>query len=961
MTRPTFLRLRRWAAIAAAAVALYALFGFFAVPPIARSQIVKQARALLHREATVRRVRFNPFTFAAVLEGLDLRDRDGAELFKLERLTVNFQLSSLFRRAWTFREITIEQPQANARLLADGRLSVRDLLEPDPNAKPAERPSSTPRLIIAQFTIAGGSLTFEDASRTPTFVETFAPLDLAIHDLVTLPNEKGEHTISIGFEKAAQLHWTGRQSLNPVRLDGRFEVTGIRLARLWGYALPGASVELREGRADLAFSYAVQKDGDAVSVALDDASLALRDVALRPRDGAEDWLTVPLAEARGIRAAWPASTVDVAEVRLTEPRGVVLVERSGRVNWQDAFTGPGTGAATPAPAPGEASTPWTVKIAKSELVKGAAHLEDRTKEPAVPIEFSELGLSIANFSSDLASSVTATASTRINGSGEVKASGTLVCKPFAADLDVAVSKLDLVPFNPYLKSLPGAEIKGAAASLEGKLKFADGAQSTRFEGSASLDGLHIAGAGTDRLVSCDQTRARGIVLTLSPNRLKIREIGLDRAFVKLFIDRGGQLNLSKLGSDGGDSPSSPTTAPARPASPRAPFPVEIGAINIRDAKVDFTDESLILPFGTNIHGANGSIRDLSTTSAAAARLDLEGRIAEAGFVKAGGSLRIADPYASTDVGVAFRGVDMSYLTPYVAQFAGYSIKTGSLDLDVRYRIENRRLVGSHKALMTDLVLGPKVEGAPAPSLPVRLAIALLKDKDGRINLDVPVEGTIDSPEFAYRKIFWQAVRTILGNVAKAPFRAIGRMFGKDEEDLDLVGFASGRSDLLPPEQETLAKIAAELAQRDGLTVEVAGRYDPVSDAATLRRDRLEAKIDAKRTESASLESILEALYAEAFTREGLVAERAKFQPQGTPFDAAGFYDAVRAQLLQDESIGEPDLVALAQARAAAVIGALTAPGGLDPAAVTQAAPAPVKRKKQGSDLVASEMTLSAKD
>jgi len=181
-------------------------------------------------------------------------------------------------------------------------------------------------------------------------------------------------------------------------------------------------------------------------------------------------------------------------------------------------------------------------------------------------------------------------------------------------------------------------------------------------------------------------------------------------------------------------------------------------------------------------------------------------------------------------------------------------------------------------------------------------------------------------------------------------------------------------------------MAAELARRPEITVEVGGRYDPEADTAALQRHRLEERIDARRDGSASLETILEALYVETFSAERLDAERARFGPQAaaTPdetagsgtkkkaaepppppprqgFDAAGFYDALRAQLLEAEPVGEADLMTLAGERADAIVGALSIPGGLDPAHVKIGKPEPVQRKKRGSDLVASEMTMTASD
>jgi hypothetical protein len=463
-----------------------------------------------------------------------------------------------------------------------------------------------------------------------------------------------------------------------------------------------------------------------------------------------------------------------------------------------------------------------------------------------------------------------------------------------------------------------------------------------FTGQLDLDRFELAIPGAGRVVAWHRALARGLDLSLFPNGLRIEDLKLERAFLETAIDREGRFNLAQL-------------VPGERAGSGERLAIDIRGIALEDATFDYTDESLILPFGTKIHAAHGTIEDLSTTSAAAARVAVEGRVGNHGYVTAGGTLRVADPFASTDLRLTFRDVSMPELTPYVAEFAGYSVQDGQLDLDVLYRIEQRRLVGDHRVMAKDLVLGPKVEGAAGPGLPVRLAIALLKDKEGRIDLAVPVEGSIDSPEFGYRKIFWQALKQILGNLAKAPFRALGRMFGRDEEDLDLVGFVAGRSDLLPPEQETLGKLGPEIGSRAELKVEVTGCFDPLTDTEALRRAGLEARIDARREADLTLEGILEALYAESFSPELLEQERLAHA------DPAALYDTLRAGLLEAEQVGEARLVELASARAQAIASALTVPGGLEATRVTLVDPVPVKRKKQGSDLVASELTLSVED
>ncbi len=957
---------RRWVAAAAAAVALYALVGFFVVPPVARAEIVKLARTALRREARVERVRFNPFTLAGDVRGLELRDRDGGPLLRVERIGADLQVSGLFRRAWRLRDLEIDGPSIRARVLADGTPALADLFESPPGDETKRQDSRLPRLIVDRFVLRRGRVEFVDESRAPRFVQTLEPLDLEIRDLTTLPDEEGDHAVTIGLGESSLLRWTGTQTIDPLHLEGRVEITGIPLERVAQYAAPDSPLAVFGGRADVGLAYDVRRaDDGSFALAVTDGTLKTEGVSAGPRDRSESWIDVPSAEASGITAAWPERRVDVATVRIADPEVLVRRDDSGALNWTAAFPD----RASEASPRTDASRPWSAAIAGVEISGGKVTFDDRAVEPDVTTVLSGLGLRLRGVSTDLSSPVEAGLDVTIDGAGRATVSGEIVPEGPSAGLDVALSDLDLAPLAPYVALLPGASIRSGRAGVRGRLVVSRGSPRLTFEGTASLDALEVAGAGEDRLVAWDRARASGVRAALAPDRLRIAEIGVDGAFLKLRIDREGNVNLSRLG--GPDGTVERSTIPPAAASPA--FPVEIVKVVLRDATADYTDESLILPFGTRIHALNGDIRDISTTAAAPARLGLEGRVAEAGYVKADGTLRVADPLAATDIGVIFRKISMPELTPYIAQFAGYAVESGVLDVDVRYRVEDRHLVGDHHVVAKDLVLGPKVRGAKGPGFPVRLAIALLKDKDGGIDLDVPIEGTVDSPEFNYRSVFWQAFKKILSNVAKAPFRAIGRLFGADREDLDLVGFAAGSADLPAPERDTLEKLAAELSGRTELSIAIEGRFDPVADAASLRSARLESRIDAKRTPDASLEAILEALYVESFSTERLEDVRRTFTTAARPaqpaepspppetFDAPAFYERLRSDLLETEPVTAADLSDLASRRAAAIAAVLTVPGGIDPARVRIGDAAPVKRKKQGSDLVASQMTMSVED
>ncbi|MGB7220614.1 MAG: DUF748 domain-containing protein, partial [Vicinamibacterales bacterium] len=881
---------RTWAALSIATLLLYTLAGFFLVPRLIRNQIRDQARATLNRDARVQDVRFNPFTLAATITGLTLADRDGTALFAVDLLRADLQVSGLFRRALRFREIRVEHPVVAARILADGKPSIADLMEPKPGPSVPFQP---PRLIVDRLTVNGGVVQFADASRQPTYQFRFEPLNLDVRDLITIPQEEGSHTITIGIGEGAELKWTGQQTVEPLRFSGRFEIVGLDLRRLWDYAGRGQALDLTSGRADVTLPYEISRGADQqIQISLKGAAATIRALSVRPRDEMVEWLSLPELRVQNVNAQWPAARVDVERVQISKPLALVRIERDGELNWARVLP-----PADPV-APVNAARPVDFRLASFDVEDASVTFEDRSAEPAanggspvntVKLDVTGLTASARGISSNTAAPVPFSAKGRVQEKGTVEVDGTIAPSPLAANVTFGAQALDLLSLGPYItRFVPGGKIGSGTAALQGKIALStpSGTSSAKptlkVTANGSLDDVELRDLKDERVVAWGKLGIDGLTFDDPPNRARVRKVTLDRPFAKILIDQNGRLNLTSLTAGAAPVAGAPVAA----ASAGAPAPaLEVVTVEIRDASAEFSDQSILLPFQAQIHSANGTIRDVSSVSAAPATLAIEGRIDQTGYVKADGTLRLADPLASSEIAVAFRSIEMPDLTPYFAEFAGYRVREGALDVDIRYVVKDRRLVGSNKIMARDLALGDKVDSSKAPPLPVRLAIALLKDRDGRINIDVPIEGTVDSPEWSYKKVFWAAVRTIMGNLVKAPFRALGRLFGRDEDDLELVEFDPGRSDLLPAEQATLARLAEQIAPRQDVTLTVEGRFDPEADVAAMKRAKLETLIESRRdaaataaaaTGASTLETILEALFTEQFSAEALQGERARF-------------------------------------------------------------------------------------
>jgi hypothetical protein len=985
--KPTSPRLRLWLLLLGGIVAVYALAGFFLVPWILRRQVQSQARNYLHREATLAKARFNPFTLKLTLIGYDLRDRDGGRLLAFDTLVVNLSTASLPTRALVLDEFRLIRPAIVGRIMPDGRPSISDLFTKDyTTLPPAEKvPGRPPRLVIHHSTIALGEVTFIDNSRTPRYEEHFTDLGADVEELSTLPNKEGDHVVTVTFGSGAEIRWEGKMGFQPLKLEGQFIISRVRLPRLaeaFGSKLP---LRLTEGEGAVTFRYLVQQDSAGpLRIAVPDASLNLQNLALRPRKVEQDWAKVQQLEVSGVKAQWPARTATINLVRFSTPWVAALRMKDKTLNWDPIIKA----MQKPDSAQADSARPWQVVCDAVELVDGGLHLEDRSPTPTMMFDLVKMNLRLSPVSSDPKTKTQIEFQAMGSRGTHFSTKGEVTQQPFAADLDLAISRLPLPLGQPYLGLDAPAVIKEGTASINGKVRMRDGKPAVVFNGIGTVNSLRINDAAGDSLLTWTGMTARGIHLTTKPDLLRIKTIKLEEPFARVAISKERELNLAKLSAL---VPVDTTTEP---------FPYEISEVLFDDAQIDFSDESLILPFRTDIDSTRGAIRDVASFGGTPGSLELEGKVGQYGLARASGTLMINDPFAATVIKADFRNVDMVALTPYSAQFAGYSIKEGKLDLDLNYKIQNRQLQADHHIVATDLQLGDKVEGGQSPGFLVKLAISLMKDREGKIKLDVPVEGTVDDPEFSYKGIVWKAIKQILGKIATAPFRFLGKVLGiGGGDDAELVDFDPGRSDIIPPEKEKLDSLTAEMARKPELTLSIEGRYDSISDMAELKEMKLKAALAAERdssgkkgsqddTTTTALSKSLEKLYATMLSKSSFDSLKASFiVPKSAPadpapsapdtkdkdqklppplsgkpgsLDAAAFYVAVRERLLAMQEVKPEELVQLARDRANGIASALTASGTLDSSRVKVTDPAPVKKKKAGSSRVPSELSMDAK-
>ncbi|MDD5390664.1 MAG: DUF748 domain-containing protein [Gallionellaceae bacterium] len=400
-----------------------------------------------------------------------------------------------------------------------------------------------------------------------------------------------------------------------------------------------------------------------------------------------------------------------------------------------------------------------------------------------------------------------------------------------------------------------------------------------------------------------------------------------------------------------------------------PFRLNIDRVRVEHGVVDFADLSLRLPFGTRIYDFKGALNGISSQSGTAAELELDGRVDEYGLARVVGQIDLFDPTGFMDIKTVFRNVEMVNLTPYTATFAGYKIASGKLSLNLEYKIKQREFLGENQIIMDKLILGEKLEGPNIKYLPLELAIAILEDSDGRIDLGLPVSGSLDDPQFSYGRIIGKAIGNILTKIVTAPFRALARLFGGNGEKLEQIAFEAGEQGLTPPEKEKFNQIAKVLNKRPGLALSVHGAWSseidrPVLKERQLRRAVLETmgvklapdeEAGPISTANPKAQNALEALYAARFGEADWKALQARWfqanpeKKQGvgkmlsrlnglikpeqplaeaelSALKGSDLHALLHARLLEQETVSDATLKQLAEQRIQTIVAGLAAAG-----------------------------------
>ena len=860
----------RWLATLAAVISLYALAGFVGMPRFVQHEVTRVFAETYGRDARLDHARFNPFTLEFEATGFSVAGAAAGPELAFERLYINFELASLWNRAWTFRGIALDQPYARLVRHRDGSINLVELFTRAAGASaPADQPAALPPLRIGAFQVDRGRIDFTDETTEQPFSTSLAPISFELDDFRTEGNANSFRLVS-GSDLGAGFDFAGSLALDPVAARATLHLSRAPVTAFGDYLGSLLPIGLRAGEVDLQMDFAVAIPASGLAANFDVSRLSLSGLELLGAGQDSAWI-FPSILVADTHIDLVARSVEIGSIEVREPVMPVWRNSDGLVapGLQPAATASQPAVALPMEGeqPAGSAPTWRVSIPSITIEDASVPFEDRTLEPAAALGIAVTQLTIEGFSQPATGPVTATATIESAAGGQLESRATVSAGRDALTADWRVAGLELAPAQAYLDRDTDLLLDRGRVSGAGQLEVDGLGRHPRVEvaGDLRIDGLHTR----DRTLKQDFIKWKSLSLTQlsygsSPASLSIKEVVAEEPYVRLILAASGVTNIEsvldpaaaaakarQLASERtgaldavarGDGAGAATAATATTA-PQPTMSTRIATVRVNAGELAFADYTLEPNFAIAVEQLQGTVEGMSSAPGALSTVALKGEVDRYAPAEITGQMNLLAADSFLDIAASFRNIELTAFNPYSGKFAGYRIDKGKLSIETRYKLDERRLEANHNIVINQLQLGDKVASPDAVSLPLKLAIALLKDSNSVIELDLPVSGSLDDPQFKLGPIIWKALLGLLTKAVTAPFALLGSLFGGGE-DLSYVTFTPGSAGLDDAMTTKVDALRSALIARPALNLDIPATAVTGLDAQALTGQRLQQALQA---------------------------------------------------------------------------------------------------------------------
>ncbi|WP_374564612.1 DUF748 domain-containing protein [Nitrosomonas sp.] len=506
--------------------------------------------------------------------------------------------------------------------------------------------------------------------------------------------------------------------------------------------------------------------------------------------------------------------------------------------------------AAPATASAQATSsnkPWTPQIKSIQLNNAALRFEDLSLAKVTPMIIDSLNVSLENIDPEGANPLNLALQGQVNQHGSIKANGSLAWSPLAADLSLDLNSVDIVSLQGWLGDQLTALLTSGDVSFSGNVKAGGNPLKIEIKGQSKLANFNLIDSQKAHdLLHWKKLDIAQLDFVSDPLRVNIGAIHLGDFYARMTILPDGTLNLKQIfrqEQKAPDNVAGATAASTPPASAKNEAPIHIDKIFLQNGSIKFNDRFIKPNYHANLTALAGQIGPLYPGKSG--KIDIRGMVSKTAPLQISGAI---DPFSAElllDIVAQVKDIDLPPLSPYSAKYIGYAIEKGKLSADVNYQVENGALTADNKIFLDQFTLGEKIDSEAGGSLPISLAIALLKNRRGEIDIHLPLKGSINDPDFNLGDIIFQALINLITKAITSPFSLLGSVMGGGEE-LSEIPFTPGFATIDEASMQRLQALSDVLKDRPSLQLEISGHFDPVNDHEGLKQAILQNTIKAHK-------------------------------------------------------------------------------------------------------------------
>ncbi|MCJ8350588.1 DUF748 domain-containing protein [Moritella sp.] len=870
-------RYQRFLSYALVAYLMYALLLGLLVPYLAKSMAPEKISALLGRPVQIQDVAINPFTLKFEIKGFEIQTQEQQDFVGIGRLTLQINLwKSLFNGSINLETIEVDQAFANIERLDATQFNFSDIpayiaaqavpsATPEPIIEDTNESSELPHIQIANMSITNTKFNFKDQ---PTgAVLNYPAINIRLtkfNSLAKLVNPKQPNTprpsynsfnLSIEGADDSAVTTEGRFQLSPLEAQGKLALKHIKLTTFWPFIADQLTAKLESGVIDFATDYQFISTDDAPQLLTNSGQFSLRTLTFTTKDKAI--INLPLLTVAGIKVDLLQQKIGLDNISTDGLQVNAQINKDGAVDLAAAFspkqaiTDNNQSDTTEAKnsdvqVTENAEQPaWLVTLGEFNLTNYDINVTESMLTNATKWRVFPINVHTKSLTSRLETPIEYDLALTINDKGTFSSQGSVDVKEQALDATINLSKLNLAQFQPYLNPYVNITIKGGEFSTQGKI-YANAKGAMRFNGGITLEALAINDKKLNKtLIKWQDFSINNLKFDQEKNSLLIDHISLTQPYAQVIMAADKSSNVSGLivetKTTNKATAAAPKKTPQVTTAAKDAMLIEINKITLAQGQVDYTDNLLKPTFEATIEKLQGQVGKVSSTATKNAELNIKGIVNKYAPITLRGEINplIQQPYV--DIEFIFDNFELPSMTPYSGTYAGLDIDEGQLSLALKYKLEKGHLEGSNHIFIDQLDMNDTKDSDVGSIIPITLAIPLLKDSSGAIDLGINVSGDVNDPSFNVGEIVLKSLSNIILKAVTSPFTLLASLVDTTE-DLDKVSFANGSTTLAQTEQSKLDSLAKALAQRPQIKLNIKGSYDANTDKIALQNSALNSKL-----------------------------------------------------------------------------------------------------------------------